>query len=54
MAKEDRIQFFQVMDSQRDRTMFLLILHCGLASGGSQCADLVRQAHESGDLPGSG
>jgi site-specific recombinase XerD len=33
MMEEDRIRFFQVMDSLRDRTMFLLMLRCGLRVG---------------------
>jgi site-specific recombinase XerD len=33
MVEEDLIRFFQVMDSLRDRTMFLLMLRCGLRVG---------------------
>jgi site-specific recombinase XerC len=33
MAEEDLIRFFRVMDSLRDRTMFLLMLRCGLRVG---------------------
>lgn len=33
MAEEDLIRFFQVIDSLRERTMFLLMLRCGLRVG---------------------
>jgi integrase/recombinase XerD len=33
MAEEDLIRFFQVIDVLRDRTMFLLMLRCGLRVG---------------------
>jgi site-specific recombinase XerD len=33
MAEEDLIRFFQIIDSLRDRTMFLLMLRCGLRVG---------------------
>src|SRR6266705_5787060 len=33
MADEDLIRFFQVIDVLRDRTMFLLMLRCGLRVG---------------------
>jgi len=33
MAEEDLIRFFQVVDSLRDRAMFLLMLRCGLRVG---------------------
>src|SRR5215471_18875454 len=33
MAEDDLIRFFQVIDSLRDRTMFLLMLRCGLRVG---------------------
>ena len=33
MHEEDLIQFFQVIDRFRDRTMFLLMLRCGLRVG---------------------
>lgn len=33
MAEEDLIRFFQVIDSLRDRAMFLLMLRCGLRVG---------------------
>jgi len=33
MAEDDLIRFFQVIDSLRDRTVFLLMLRCGLRVG---------------------
>jgi site-specific recombinase XerC len=33
MAEDDLIRFFQVIDVLRDRTMFLLMLRCGLRVG---------------------
>ena len=33
MAEDDLIRFFQVIDALRDRTMFLLMLRCGLRVG---------------------
>ncbi len=33
MAEDDLIRFFQVIDSLRDRTIFLLMLRCGLRVG---------------------
>jgi integrase/recombinase XerC len=33
MAEDDLIHFFQVIDSLRDRTIFLLMLRCGLRVG---------------------
>jgi hypothetical protein len=50
MAEEDLIRFFQVMDSRRDRTMFLLMWRCGLR-GGSQGAHLARHACAGGVHP---
>jgi len=33
MVEDDLIRFFQVIDALRDRTMFLLMLRCGLRVG---------------------
>jgi integrase len=33
MAEEDLLRFFQVIDSRRDRTMFLRMWRCGLRVG---------------------